>query len=525
MRKLAVIGAVTAGVLGGGVASYAATTDYDIEGINAGGVENNCTNITLAFNNSDCSWAKTRQPSVPAWSGMATGAAQYAIGSTGDDVAYRQQPGDGKQSTAITGSLTIDDGGTPDDGSDDTIGGTFIIDAAARNVTTGNEDFALERWTSITHTMQATPVTSATPNPGGGFTYLIASKGLPTPKFLRTAANPAQCFPSDDVPGALGAVGWWTGPALGLTRVGVEFSDVFGAPDGLGNKGASTTAVIEGWECVDDIVGDTDCTPPPDPLPPLVCVDDIAGNEGGEDCSTVPTTKPATLLYNNIRGPGFDNILFEIVTDGSGAITSGFGWWNRIYQINAGPAAANTSAENSYSAGLWVFTSPGLDLPTGEDPADPVTSPACENWGQRDVDDTTPDAFSFTAQTDVAQSTLITSNTVTITGIDAPSAVSVTGGEYSVGCNGTFTSAAGTIENNQSVCVRHTSAATASGSVNTNLIIGGVSAIFTSTTSAGGGGGGGGSQIPLPGGGGSFDLLALGALLGALPLVRRRRKH
>jgi hypothetical protein len=523
MRKLAVIGAIAAGVLGGGGVSHAASQNYPIEGIAAGGVESSCTNITLAFNNSDCSWAKTRQPSVPAWSGPSTGAAQYAQGSVGDDAAYRQSPGDDKQRTPVTGTLTIDDGGTPNDGSDDTISGTLVLGEAARNVTTGNNDYALERWSSITHTMAATPVNFATANPGGGFTYIIGSKGMPTPRVLRTVANPAQCWPSDDVPGSLGTVGWWTGPATGNDRVGPEGSDVFGAPDGLGNKGASTTAVIAGWSCDDDTIGDTDCTPPPDPLPPLVCVDDIADNEGGADCSGVPATRPATLLYNNIRGPGFDNVILEVVTDGSGAITSGLAYWSREYQINAGPAAANTSDENSYSYGLWIFTSPGLDLPTGEDPADPVNFPACANWPEQDVQDTTPDPFSFTAQTGVEQSALITSNAVTITGIDAPAPVTVSGGEYSIGCTSTFTSASGTVNNDETICVRHTSSSSPNGSVNTTLVVGGVSAVFSSTT-ASGGGAGGGSQIPLPGGG-SLDLLMLGALLGGLPLIRRRQRR
>jgi hypothetical protein len=98
--------------------------------------------------------------------------------------------------------------------------------------------------------------------------------------------------------------------------------------------------------------------------------------------------------------------------------------------------------------------------------------------------DTTPDQFTFVDQTDVAFSSAITSAAVTITGINAAANVTVTGGEYSVGCTGTFTSTAGTINNNQTVCVRHTSAATGSTATNTTLDVGGVSDVFTSTTVA-----------------------------------------
>jgi len=55
--------------------------------------------------------------------------------------------------------------------------------------------------------------------------------------------------------------------------------------------------------------------------------------------------------------------------------------------------------------------------------------------------DTTPDAFSFTPVTGVAPSSMQTSNTVTITGINAPAAVTVAGGTYSIN-GGAYTAAA-----------------------------------------------------------------------------------
>jgi len=97
--------------------------------------------------------------------------------------------------------------------------------------------------------------------------------------------------------------------------------------------------------------------------------------------------------------------------------------------------------------------------------------------------DTTPDPFSFTAQTDVALSTVITSNTITITGINSPAAISITGGTYSIN-GGAFTSTAGTISNGQTVAVQHTSSASNSTVTTTTLTIGGVSGSFTSTTVA-----------------------------------------
>jgi hypothetical protein len=98
--------------------------------------------------------------------------------------------------------------------------------------------------------------------------------------------------------------------------------------------------------------------------------------------------------------------------------------------------------------------------------------------------DASPDAFSFAAKSNVATGSTVVSDPATITGITMPAAVSVAGGEYSVGCTGPFTSAAGTIANGQSVCVRHTASAAFGATVTTTLTVGGVIASFSSTTIA-----------------------------------------
>ncbi|MBB6093464.1 outer membrane protein assembly factor BamB [Povalibacter uvarum] len=97
--------------------------------------------------------------------------------------------------------------------------------------------------------------------------------------------------------------------------------------------------------------------------------------------------------------------------------------------------------------------------------------------------DTTPNAFSFVARTNVAVDTPIASSAVTISGINAAAQISVTGGEYSIN-NGAYTSAAGTVTNGQQVAVRVTSSATASTAVTATLTVGGVSAVFSVTTAA-----------------------------------------
>jgi hypothetical protein len=77
------------------------------------------------------------------------------------------------------------------------------------------------------------------------------------------------------------------------------------------------------------------------------------------------------------------------------------------------------------------------------------------------------------------------SSTITVAltgGTSAP--ISVTGGEYRIGANGTYTAQAGTVKNGETVTVHHTAAAGVSQTVTTTLTIGDKSASFSSTTAA-----------------------------------------
>ncbi|MGC3980189.1 MAG: hypothetical protein QM808_02925 [Steroidobacteraceae bacterium] len=95
--------------------------------------------------------------------------------------------------------------------------------------------------------------------------------------------------------------------------------------------------------------------------------------------------------------------------------------------------------------------------------------------------DTTPNAFSFSAQSGTALSSTVTSNETVISGIDASTPVSITGGEYSIDA-GAFTAAAGSVTNNQKITVRLTSSNQFSTARSAVLTVGGISATFTATT-------------------------------------------
>jgi hypothetical protein len=97
--------------------------------------------------------------------------------------------------------------------------------------------------------------------------------------------------------------------------------------------------------------------------------------------------------------------------------------------------------------------------------------------------DITPDPFTFNDLVRVAPGVAVTSNTITVSGIAAPSPISVTGGEYSVE-GGAYTAAPGTVAGGAKVTVRVTAAPTWSTKIDAILTIGGVIDTFSATTAA-----------------------------------------
>jgi hypothetical protein len=95
----------------------------------------------------------------------------------------------------------------------------------------------------------------------------------------------------------------------------------------------------------------------------------------------------------------------------------------------------------------------------------------------------TPDAFTFTAQTGAALSSVATSNTLTVAGINSAANISVVGGTYSINGGG-YTAVAGTVNNGDTVTVQQTASASYSTLTTATLTIGGVAGAFNVTTVA-----------------------------------------
>lgn len=198
-----------------------------------------------------------------------------------------------------------------------------------------------------------------------------------------------------------------------------------------------------------------------------------------------PDTTPDAFTFNDQTGIALDiptesNIVTITGINSPAAISVDTG----EYRIDGG---AYTSAPGTINNGQTVqlrqtssasnSTAVSMTLDVGG-----VT----DNWSVTTVGagDTTPDSFVFNDQNNIALSTQTESNIVTITGIDTPTPISVSSGEYRIN-GGAYTSAAGTISNNQNVQLRQTSSASFSTPVSMTLDVGGVTDDWVVTTLAG----------------------------------------
>lgn len=95
--------------------------------------------------------------------------------------------------------------------------------------------------------------------------------------------------------------------------------------------------------------------------------------------------------------------------------------------------------------------------------------------------DTSPDPISFAPRGGVTPGATITATPVTVTGIDVPTYIGVTGGEYAVN-GGSFTTNPGLVRSGDAVTVRLAAPAAYNSGATATLTVGARSAVFTVTT-------------------------------------------
>jgi len=97
--------------------------------------------------------------------------------------------------------------------------------------------------------------------------------------------------------------------------------------------------------------------------------------------------------------------------------------------------------------------------------------------------DTSPDVFSFTHVSEQPRSSETTSNTITIEGINTPTTISITGGEYSID-GSDFSSLPSTVTAQQTITVRLLSSENYATTSDLTVTVGDISAVFSATTQA-----------------------------------------
>ncbi len=224
------------------------------------------------------------------------------------------------------------------------------------------------------------------------------------------------------------------------------------------------------------------------------------GNSGASVSATLTIGGVSGTFTVNTRGVNTtpDAFTFPTVND----VTPGTNITSNTVMISGISAAASISiVGGQYAINGGLFTSAAGTITNGQSVVVQLTAPAMAGAsatatltvggvsGVFTVNtmgaDTTPDAFSFVPATNVTLGTIKQSNQITITGINTPAPISISGagGAYSIN-GGAFTSAPGVINNNQTLRVRAVASNTPSTAVTTTVTVGGVSAGFKVTTIA-----------------------------------------
>lgn len=189
---------------------------------------------------------------------------------------------------------------------------------------------------------------------------------------------------------------------------------------------------------------------------------DVDGSGAGTAMGEIEVRNSSNVLVETLSG-----VLASLSIDGAGNITTNSGEVRRGLSSSACGGPFIKWNGSLMSCGTLLVA----DLV--------VTGTAAT-----DLEDNVPGPFAFTDQGNAPLGTVVTSNPVTIGGMNIPAPISVSGAassEYSIN-GGPFTSAAGTVSSGSTVRVRHTSSAFPDIAVDTVLNVGGVTDTFTSTT-------------------------------------------
>ncbi len=199
-----------------------------------------------------------------------------------------------------------------------------------------------------------------------------------------------------------------------------------------------------------------------------------------------PDTQPAPFSFATVSDANINEVRYSnpiTITDINTSTTasiSGGGWefsingWSYItsWSVNAW----DEIIVRLTAAATWWSVATNTTLTVGS-PSEQATF-TVETWAW----DTTPDAFGFNNVSDANLNSVYTSDTISITGINAPASISVVGWLYRIWGTWVFTNTSGVINNDDTVTVQLTSSIVGSDPRTATLTIGWVDGTYTVTT-------------------------------------------
>ena len=241
---------------------------------------------------------------------------------------------------------------------------------------------------------------------------------------------------------------------------------------------SSSVCAVDGAEASASSAG------PSSPTPSLVCSAFGLTGGGFAAITDLTVTVKARMTLEGAMYVGLANNGAPI-----GAVKSAF--------VTFGEDTGSGFVGIEYTFNGWGFPISDYDLRNlsvfiycASNPALPNTTPGqcyieyVSAIAEYPAGDATPNAFSFGAAVGVPFNTEQTSATITLAGLSDAASVSVSNGLYEKNASGVWTATQGSAVNGDTFRVKHTSAGTGLTPKTTTLLIGGVSAGFTSTTEA-----------------------------------------
>ena len=242
--------------------------------------------------------------------------------------------------------------------------------------------------------------------------------------------------------------------------------------DNVGNQHYYTNdasgILFHGADFVDPTGNETDIYEPPVVLAPADMV--VGGSVSG--AGTV-------FLFHSVDGNSTVPYSSTSVVIGvESSVTVPAGTFADVVHVQTTINYEETIGTFSRSVDSWLASGVGVIRETTNDSEGFMQTLELKSYS---VPDTTPNAFSFAPKTAQSSGIFVVSDPITVSGINAPSPISVSGGEYQVN-GGVFTAAPGTVTNGNQVAVRVVSAQPGL-SATVTLNVGGVTGTFTVATS------------------------------------------